>query len=79
MQAVETIQHNGKTFKVSDKVLYIPNHADGNPYHMDCEIGIVTRLEADGRIWVRYENQHKSQPGKLTPAKNLVIMRTITQ
>jgi len=52
---------------IGSPVTYIPNHADGDASHPDCERGHISSFR-DGNIWVRY----KSATGALTPTENLV-------
>jgi hypothetical protein len=40
-------------FKPWDRVLYIPNHANGEANHEDCENGVVHHIEGD-IVFVRY-------------------------
>lgn len=40
-------------FGVGDHVRYIPNHADGNSNHPDCENGVVSSLTAT-TVFVRF-------------------------
>ena len=58
-----------------DKVIYVPNHAQDNWEHPDCQRGVVSTVkrEEDGRqqVWVRYS---EGPTGELTPIKNLVIV-----
>ena len=68
---VEFLDLNGKTFRIGDKVLYIPNHANNDSSHKDCERGVITSMRDDGGIWVRYEKQHPTAPGQRTPVNNL--------
>ena len=50
------------------QVLYVPDHAEGNPDHPDCEAGFVTRSARveDRGVYVRYF--HRS--GKLRTTAN---------
>jgi len=68
------------------QVIYVPNHANGSTWHIDCERGFVTSLNQDGaHAFVRYWS--KSNPGTLrtransecTPIANLVIKDTVDQ
>ena len=45
-------------FKVGDPVTYIPNHANGNANHPDCERGIVSTIKpgVESLIWVRFKS-----------------------
>ena len=40
-------------FKSGENVRYIPNHADNNPNHKDCENGIVSSIN-DRFVFVKY-------------------------
>ena len=71
---VDHFDYGGKVFYLNDKVLYIPNHAHGDSSHKDCERGVVTSLRSDYGIWIRYENQHITQPGQKTPIENLRLL-----
>lgn len=59
-------------FEVGDAVLYVPDHANGNEDHPDCERGVVSSIRENGNgtqlIWVRF----KGPDGESTPAKNLI-------
>lgn len=54
--------------KEGDEVLYVPNHANGDRSHPDCEKGTVSKVEGD-KVWVRYT---EGSTGALTPVKNLI-------
>ena len=41
-------------FKKGDKVIYIPNHANG-PNHNDCKRGVVSSIN-DTYVFVKYDN-----------------------
>ena len=42
-------------FQPGTKVLYIPNHANGNIHHIDCERGVVKRTSSDGKtVFVKF-------------------------
>ena len=61
-----------ENFQVGDHVTYVPNHANGDINHRDCERGIVSTVEGSGetqKVWVRYGI---NSTGQLTPLKNLV-------
>ena len=59
-------------FQPGDSVLYIPNHANGNPDHPECERGVVSTVQNidNGKqlVWVRF----KGPTGKSCAIKNLV-------
>lgn len=40
-------------FKAGDVVRYVPNHADGNAAHPDCEDGVVTSRN-EHTVFVRF-------------------------
>lgn len=44
------------SFNKGDRVRYIPNHANGDPQHPDCEDGVVKRSGDNGTIFVIYDN-----------------------
>lgn len=66
------IRGNKKVLHVGDKVRYIPNHANKDRDHEDCEIGIVTSL-AKNHAFVRYEKQHPSANGQATNYSDLEV------
>lgn len=41
--------------KKGDRVIYIPAYACRDPYHPDCERGVVSSLR-DGIVFVKYDN-----------------------
>lgn len=45
-------------FTVGDPVTYIPNHANGDASHPDCERGHVSSIRDndDKHIWVRFNS-----------------------
>lgn len=43
-------------YKKGDKVRYIPNHANGDSKHPDCENGVVSSVNSYGTIFVKYDN-----------------------
>jgi len=47
-------------FKKGDKVRYIPNHANGDSNHEDCENGVVSSVRIgahnDYSVFVKYDN-----------------------
>lgn len=66
------------------QIIYVPNHADGDVSHPDCEAGFVTSACAT-TAFCRY--WYRSYPGELrtkansenTPIDNLVIQDTVPQ
>lgn len=61
-------------FYEGQSVTYVPNHANGDIAHKDCEHGVVSSVQdqPDGtqKVWVRYSAFGGT--GQLTPTKNLV-------
>lgn len=55
-------------FHAGERVLYVPNHANGDTAHPDCERGVVTSTNAVN-VFVRYGNELHS---KATSPENLV-------
>lgn len=54
-------------FHKGEQIVYIPNHAGGDPDHPDCERGFVYRggsLTAKCRFW------HRDQPGVMRTRAN---------
>ena len=43
-----------KDFRHGDLVRYIPNHADGNVKHPDCQNGVVSSVN-DNWVFVKYD------------------------
>ena len=60
---------NKRKFKVGDPVTYVPNHANGDASHPDCERGHVSSIKPDDdkHVWVRF----KSQNGERCNIENL--------
>ena len=59
-------------FEPEDEVLYIPNHANEDRRHPDCQKGTVSSVRADkgkAKVWVRYTS---GVTGALTDLKNLI-------
>jgi len=42
-------------FKRGDKVRYVPNHADGDTQHPDCQNGVVSSTN-EKFVFVKYDN-----------------------
>ena len=42
-------------FKKGDKVRYVPNHANGDTLHPDCENGVVSTTN-EKFVFVKYDN-----------------------
>lgn len=51
-------QFKASDFLVGDLVIYIPNHANGNVNHPDCERGYVSTIKSgiEDKIWVRFKS-----------------------
>ena len=65
------MQIEGKELAENDvygPVTYVPNHADGNAGHKDCELGVIIRWD-DERVFVLY---CKSRTIQSTDPSNLV-------
>lgn len=68
-------------FEKGNEVLYIPNHANGDAEHPDCQKGVVSSVGktlSDGRqqaVWVRYGD---GETGALTPTKNLRLLGALS-
>jgi hypothetical protein len=59
-------------FQVGDKVLYVPNHAHGDPNHKDCERGIVSSQNGV-YVFVRYLlNGNVKFTAQATSPENLI-------
>lgn len=61
-----------QNFSVGEQVVFIPNHADGDRWHPDCELGIVSTVNGEypnQKVWVRY---NIGDTGALTPTHNLL-------
>lgn len=62
-------------FTPGDRVLYVPNHADGDPAHPDCERGIVSSIGVI-YVFVRYFRKDGTLPeasGIATAPEDLLI------
>jgi len=58
-------------FKVGEKVVYIPRHANNDPTHKDCEIGEVSSIR-NGKVYVKYmRNGILQETAELTPVELL--------
>lgn len=60
-----------EVFKPTERVLYIPPHANGLTFHKDCQIGIVSSvrgLPGDQTVFVRFG---QGETAANTPIKNL--------
>lgn len=61
-----------QNFSVGDQVVYIPNHANGDRWHPDCQLGIVSTVNGEGpeqKVWVLYAI---GETGASTPVHNLL-------
>lgn len=54
-------------FKVGDRVKYTMKYSEN---HTHIEFGMVTSVKNE-RVWVRYDIQHPTASGKLTPVDKL--------
>lgn len=63
-------------FKVGDKVLYVPVHAQGDKTHEACEHGTVTRVPQPLKdtVFVRYDKDGINAQPKATYVWNLEAM-----
>ena len=62
------IENKEVSFKdLGQPVMYIPNHAEGNPNHPDTEMGFISTVR-DGSIWVRFTT---GDTGSLCNSENL--------
>lgn len=50
-------------FAVGDQIIYIPDHANQNPSHPDCERGFIASFNADGNPFCRYWRQDTTPSG----------------
>ncbi len=44
-------------FSVGDRVIYVPNHAEGDITHKGCERGKVSSVGSSGTVFVRFDKQ----------------------
>lgn len=58
-------------FAIGQRVLYIPNHANGDATHEDCERGEVVNIGGD-TVFVRFEGSMKNWPQGCYP-HNLIL------
>jgi len=42
-----------RDFRAGDPILYVPNHAHGDPVHLDCEEGFIVQVTGDV-AWCRF-------------------------
>ena len=61
-------------FNSGDKVLYIPNHANGDPEHEDCERGIVSCSSPLGNVFVNFDDQPNNSSSKGCYPENLQLI-----
>ena len=72
MNIKEIKKMNLHEFKPGQWVLYIPDHATGDPDHEDCENGIVTDI-TELFVFVKYISRGELQAtAKATHPKNLM-------
>lgn len=74
--------------KSGTQIVYVPNHAEGDLNHYDCEIGFVMRDQKDGSdsVFCRYwrkglagiELRTKAN-SELTPIDNIIVMDSVPQ
>lgn len=51
-----------KDFEIGQRVTYVPNHADGNAQHPDCERGVVTSInDSINTVFVRFGADYYSK------------------
>lgn len=46
--------------KPGEPIIYVPNHANGNPMHPDCERGYVERVADNGVVFCRFDQHMRS-------------------
>ena len=69
------------------QVIYVPNHANGQVDHPDCEAGFITSTDGDYAFCRYWSNHLPHLPLRLrtranserTPIANLVIQDTVPQ
>lgn len=68
---------NTANFTPGDRVLYVPNHAEGDPAHPDCERGVVSSTN-EFYVFVRYFRKDGTLPdsGIATAPEDLVTALT---
>jgi len=54
--------------KRGTQILYVPDHAEGDIYHKDCEEGFVTSVRKPGIAFCRYWS--KTEPRQLRTTAN---------
>lgn len=65
-------QKKTSDFKSGDGVKYIPNHADGDPNHKDCENGVVSSIN-EHFVFVKYiRNNMLNTTAAATKPENLI-------
>lgn len=67
-----------KDFQKGQLVTYIPNHANGDSSHKDCENGVVSSIN-DKFVFVKYNNKmcvmitgDEPYTAQATPPENLI-------
>ena len=65
------------------QIIYIPNHANGDANHPDCEMGFITLITDKGafcRYWRKDLSELRTKANsELTPIENLVTKQTVNQ
>jgi hypothetical protein len=69
-------------FKLHERVIYVPNHADGNPAHPDCEHGKVSSSNHKF-VFVRFDKEVENSgwdnaTGKACDPSNLICVSEMT-
>ena len=58
--------------KPGDRVLYVPNHANGDRSHPDCEAGRVTSIGEQDTVFVLFDDPGSMGRSKACYAADLV-------
>jgi len=65
------------------QIIYVPDHADQDEDHPDCERGFVTSVRGDVafcRYWSKFHSGLRTvSNSEATPIRNLVIRDTVPQ
>lgn len=65
------------------QIIYVPDHAEGDPEHPDCERGFVTSVRGDVafcRYWSKFHRGLRTvSNSESTPIRNLVVQDSVPQ
>jgi hypothetical protein len=72
-----------ETLRSGTQIIYVPDHAEGDADHPDCEHGFVTSVRGDiafCRYWSKSHSGLRTVANsEATPIHNLVVQDTVSQ